>query len=64
MKRCLNSPFYNCQGKPKELPKLHYKVVELTDGTTKRIWQRLGVCSLEPYYCQLSEPRQLSLTTE
>ncbi|GAJ01861.1 unnamed protein product, partial [marine sediment metagenome] len=54
MKRCLNSPFYDCQGKPKDLLRLHYEVVRQPDGTTKRIWHRTVICSLEPHYCQLS----------
>ena len=62
MKRCLNNPFYDCQGKPKELPRLHYDVVRQPDGTTKRIWHRNVICSLEPYFCQLSKPCQPSLT--
>jgi hypothetical protein len=62
MKRCLNNPFYNCSGKPRELPRLHYDVVRQPDGTTKRIWHRNVICSLEPYYCQVSQPCQLSLT--
>ncbi|GAI96337.1 unnamed protein product, partial [marine sediment metagenome] len=54
MKRCLNNPFYDCHGKPKELLSLHYEVVRQPDGTTKRIWHRNVICSLEPHYCQLS----------
>ena len=63
MNPCLNSPFYNCSDKPKELVKLYYDVVRQPDGSTKRIWHRQVICSLEPYYCRYSRPRQLSLTT-
>lgn len=64
MKRCLNSPFYNCAGKPTEQVKLHYDLETQPDGSTKRIWHSNKICSLEPHYCQLSVPCQLSLTTK
>ncbi|MBA7567185.1 hypothetical protein ES708_08886 [subsurface metagenome] len=64
MNRCLNNPYFNCSGKPKELPRLHYDVVIQPDGTAKRIWHRNVICSLEPHYCPNSVPCQLSLTTE
>ena len=64
MKRCLNSPFYHCLGTPQVRFKLHYDIVTQPDGSTKRVWHRYAICSLEPYHCQLSKPCQLSLTTE
>lgn len=64
MKRCLNNPFYFCSGNPRQLVKLHYDLVKQPDGSTKRIWHRFVICSLEPYHCSLSQPCQLSLTIE
>ena len=64
MKRCLNNPHYDCSGVPIIITRLHYDLVKQPDGSTKRIWHSFKQCSFQPYYCQLSKPCQLSLTTE
>ena len=62
MTRCLNSPFYTCSGPPQVRFKLRYDIVTQPDGSTKRVWHRYAICSLEPQLCPLSKPCHLPLT--